>query len=264
MGADIRDLLDIFKCPITGSKLSYKDNYLQSEEGAIYSNIDGIFDFLVNNDKQAEIENSYNLFSVGKYDRFIESKLFLNLIWGVNNRNKTYISEYINEYLNGTILDVPCGTAYFGIEAYKTKPKNIFIAYDYSIGMLRVARKRCHEAGIKNVIFIRGDVGRLPVKDSCLNGCLSLNGFHAFPEPDEGANEIGRTLMKDAPMLMTVACSGERKFSDFMINKVMIPRGFFSNSLPMNVYKNILLNANFNNFDIYMFGALMFVKFNQK
>ncbi|GEM_PF-4305271 len=102
-------------------------------------------------------------------------------------------------------------------------------------------------------------MGNLPFKDNSLNGCLSLNGFHAFLKPEEGAREISRTLMKDAPMLMTVACSGERKFSDFIIDKIMIPRGFFTSSLGINAYKQMLINADFQGFNIQMLGALMFV-----
>jgi len=261
MKASINDILNIIKCPITGSNLSFHDNCLKSEEGLIYKIYDGIIDLVVNNndDKQSEIESSYNSFSVDKYDRVVNNRLFLKLVWGFDKNKISHLSESISEFSDGTILDVPCGTAFFGIEAYKEKPNSLFIAFDYSIGMLKVAKKRCNEAGIQNVIFIRGDVGNLPFKDNSLNGCLSLNGFHAFPKPDEGAIEIGRTLMTNAPMLMTVVCSDERKISDFMINKVMIPRGFFNNSLPMNTYKNMLINANFNNFDIQMLGALMFV-----
>ncbi len=265
MKASIDKVLNIFKCPQTGSNLNFHVDYLESEEGLTYKITDGIIDFVVksNDDKQAEIEESYNSFSVDKYDRVVKNALFLKLVWGVNKSKIPYFAESISKFSDGSILDVPCGTAFFGIEAYKAKPNSLFIALDYSIGMLRVAKKRCEEAGIENVIFVRGDVSNLPFKDKSLDGCFSLNGFHAFPKPEEGAKDIGRILKSDAPMIMTVACSNERKFSDFMINKVMIPRGFFNNSIPMSSYKKMLENANFHNFDIEMIGALMVAKYNK-
>ena len=74
-------------------------------------------------------------------DAFVNNRLFLKLVWGVGQKQIPYLSESIKSRLpDGTVLDIPCGTALFGIQAYTEKPNNIFIAFDYSIGMLRMAK----------------------------------------------------------------------------------------------------------------------------
>ena len=110
------------------------------------------------------------------------------------------------EIPGGWILDVPCGTGIFSTSVYKSNPASKFIAMDYSMGMLQAAQKKTRSKNIRNVIFIRADVGNIPLKDNSVDGSFSMAGFHAFPEPDKAAFEIGRVLKKKAPFTMTVAC----------------------------------------------------------
>lgn len=266
MKAVISDILTVVKCPVTGADLKYKDNHLESENGAIYTINDGIVDLVAKSDSDSQLktEISYDSLSQNKYDRIVGNGLFLRLVWGFDKKKVSVFPEFAGVIPDGIVLDVPCGTGLYNIEAYERKSTSIFIALDYSLGMLKMARKKCLEAGVENVVFVRGDVSNLPFKDKSINGCLSLNGFHVFPNPSQGAMEIGRTLMTDAPMIMTVACSEERVFSDFMINNVMIPRGFFNNKLPRSTYQKMLINANFDNFEVQMFGAIMLAKCIQK
>lgn len=60
---------------------------------------------------------------------------------------------------------------------------------------------------------------------------------------------------------MCTACAGVRWFSDYMIKKFMIPKGFFHNSLTAFQYQQILEKAHFSNFKIEMLGALIFAQF---
>lgn len=84
-----------------------------------------------------------------------------------------------------------------------------------------------------------------------------MAGFHAFPKPDKAAPEIGRVLKKNAPFTMRAACGEERVISDFMIQKFMIPKGYFKSSLPPQVYQKFLINSGFRKIHIEMAGAIM-------
>ena len=108
--------------------------------------------------------------------------------------------------------------------------------------------------------FIRADVARLPIADGSIDACLSMAGFHAFPDPSAAAREIGRALRPGGSLSTTIACSGERWVSDMMIERVMKPRGFFSNGLPAETYRRYLRDAGFDDLRVHMAGAVMLAR----
>ena len=56
------------------------------------------------------------------------------------------------------------------------------MAIDYSMGMLQKARLRFREHGIKNVLLVRADIAKLPVRSGTVDILLSMAGLHAFAD----------------------------------------------------------------------------------
>jgi len=56
---------------------------------------------------------------------------------------------------------------------------------------------------------------------------------------------------------MTVACAEERTISDFMIQKFMIPKGYFKSSLTPQSYEKFLRNSWLRDIHTEMAGAIM-------
>ncbi len=72
------------------------------------------------------------------------------------------------------------GTGVLTLPVYRNLPRADVTCLDYSAEMMATAQKRAKLLGLKNVRFLRGDVGALPFADGSFDVVLSLNGFHAF------------------------------------------------------------------------------------
>ncbi|MBZ0252096.1 MAG: methyltransferase domain-containing protein [Candidatus Methylomirabilis sp.] len=240
MNAALDDVLPLLRCPETGAPLRRKSaEELVSEAGIVYPIRGGIPDLVIgaNKERYARMEGSYDAVSGWRYDFALTSTVIQYLFWGVDKRKLPRAAEIAGGFPDGVIVDVPAGTAVFTAEAYLAKPKSVFLSVDYSMGMLRVAERRLKKAGASNFVLVRADVAHLPLRDAALDGAVSLNGFHVFPEPEAGARELGRCLKPGAPFVATAACAGERYFSDVLIERFMIPNGYFHHGLPVAAYR---------------------------
>ena len=126
------------------------------------------------------------------------------------------------------LLDVPVGTGTFTFDKYRKLNKANIIAIDYSLAMLQKAQERYAENGIHNVTFIRGDVGNLPVQQASIDMCLSMAGFHAFPNQDQGLDEIARVLKHTSIFSGTFYIKGKRLLTDLFVQQILCRTGFFT------------------------------------
>ena len=259
MKVRLNDISNLLKCPVNGDDIIIRDKTATSVPGLSFSITDGIIDLVAGSGSDAlgKMENSYNQIAENKYDRFVSSPLIMKLLWGVN-LNKAYgIYDRLYDYPDGVYLDVPCGTGLFSSQLYLSKPDSTFVAVDYSMGMLVEAKKRCKQADIRNVVFVRADVANLPFKAGSFDACFSINGFHVFPEPAEAANEIANCLKNDAILAAITVCSGKRWFSDFVLRNVMLPKGLINNMIPVSEYQSIFTRAGFQ-FTFEPMGAIIY------
>lgn len=89
--------------------------------------------------------------------------------------------------------------------------------------------QRCYvEKGLKNITYVRGDVGQLPFKDESIDWVLSMNGFHAFPDKELAWNEITRVLKKGGVLVGCFYIQGKRPFADFFIRHIYTRYGTFT------------------------------------
>ena len=99
---------------------------------------------------------------------------------------------------------------------------------DYSADMMERARRRAEKSGIKNVRFLHGDVGKMPFEDNSFDLVLSLNGFHAFPDKEAAYREIFRVLKPGGIFCGCFYVKGENRRTDWFIEKIYTPKGFFT------------------------------------
>ena len=122
------------------------------------------------------------------------SRMYIKFFWsGTDDKEIAQrVLGYIPDDFQGTILDVPVGTAVFTEKKWKSLAEAKITCLDYSIDMIEQARERLE--GFPNIPFIQGDVENLPMDDSSFDIVLSMNGFHAFPDKNKAFNEIHRVL----------------------------------------------------------------------
>ena len=136
--------------------------------------------------------------------------------------------EAVPKGFAGKLLEIPVGTGVLSMPVFKTLPKAEIICADYSEKMMSAAEQRAAEMGIRNIKFIRGDVGDLSFPDDTFDAVVSLNGFHAFPDKEAAYHEIFRVLKPGGVFCGCFYVEGVDLRTDRRIRFLYIPMGFFT------------------------------------
>ena len=189
--------------------------------------------------RKAEIQNAYKY--VGKEATFydgmitcstIPGKAVCKVVWNMwkeeNTRYLDLAMAGIPEDFSGRMLEVPVGTGVLTMPVYKTLPNADITCLDYSADMMTVAQHRAEKMGLGNIQFRQGDVGALPFEDGSFDLVLSLNGFHAFPDKEAAYREVNRVLKPGGIFCGCFYIKGENKRTDWFIEKLYTPKGFFT------------------------------------
>ena len=256
----MKTLEGAFACPKTGSPLNidWKASVVCCADSAKeYPIKDGIIDFIP--EVNDEISASYDALS-SQYDAYMTSsnpgwKMVNWITWGFSDDKKYALPllKNIPDDFEGILLDVPFGTGILTLGKYRKMQKAGIIAIDYSMGMLRQAKKWCEQQNIHNVIFARADVGSLPLRDAVVDGCLCMNGFHIFPDKMQAMRELARVIRSDGNLACCFYTKGKRKLTDILVNAVLQKRGAF---MPPYYCEEEVLSIFKSSFDIVTKGNL--------
>ena len=189
--------------------------------------------------RKAEIQNAYKY--LGKeatfYDGMITcstlpGKAVCKVVWNMGMDENTRYLELamagIPEDFSGKMLEVPVGTGVLTMPVYKTLPNADVTCLDYSADMMASAQRKAEKLGLDHVQFRQGDVGALPFEDGSFELVLSLNGFHAFPDKETAYREVFRVLKPGGIFCGCFYIQGENKRTDWFIEKLYTPKGFFT------------------------------------
>jgi len=152
------------------------------------------------------------------------------LVWGIGD-DRTYVEtvlSYLPAQFDGILLDVPVGTGAFTSSLYAGYPDATIIGIDSSMNMLRKARKRFLEAGLKNICLFRADVANLPLRNDAVDLVLSMNGWHAFTDKQYAIVEISRVLHTQGTLVACGYVKGVRKIADWFIKYFGARKCFFN------------------------------------
>lgn len=162
----------------------------------------------------------------------LPGKAICRVVWNMDaEKNLKYIEQALSgvpEDFGGKLLEVPVGTGVITMPVYRDLPDAEITCLDYSADMMNAAKQKADHAGIKNVTFMQGDVGALPFYDESFDIVLSLNGFHAFPDKEAAYRETYRVLKKGGTFCGCLYIKGGCKRTDLFINKLYVPKGFFT------------------------------------
>mgnify|MGYP000685534847 CR=1 FL=1 len=95
------------------------------------------------------------------------------------------------------VLDLCAGTLSLS-EAYREHFNGEILALDFSVGMLKVGRKK----RLKNVYPICGDALRMPFRDESFDGVMMAFGLRNLSEMEKGLKEIYRVLKKGGKLVI--------------------------------------------------------------
>lgn len=162
----------------------------------------------------------------------LPGKAVCKLVWDMGKRkNDRYLElalSGIPKDFSGRMLEVPVGTGVLTMPVYEGLPDADITCLDYSADMMERAMRQVEKRGLKNVRFMQGDVGKLPFPDGDFDLVLSLNGFHAFPDKGAAYREVLRVLKTGGIFCGCFYVKGENKRTDWFIEKIYTPKGYFT------------------------------------
>jgi ubiquinone/menaquinone biosynthesis C-methylase UbiE len=108
-----------------------------------------------------------------------------------------------------TLLDLGCGP---GIVSAAIAPAvREVVAYDLTPEMLDKARKRCQEAGLKNVRFELGSAEDLPFEEGSFDGVVTRLTIHHFLDPRRVMEEVIRVTRRNGKVVVLDVVSSENE-----------------------------------------------------
>ncbi len=98
------------------------------------------------------------------------------------------------------VLDVGCGTGRTALDV--AAAGSPVIGIDMSRGMLRRAREKASERGLKDVLWVMGDAEALPISDGTVDGIVCQGVLHHLPDVRGALAEFDRVASKHAVILL--------------------------------------------------------------
>ncbi|QOX64885.1 class I SAM-dependent methyltransferase [Anoxybacterium hadale] len=199
----------------------------------------------------------------GLYDRLLStdslwSTLACKLVWGFSDTvYANRLLKWIPDDFNGSLLDVPVGTALFTTPKYKELKGAQITCLDYSPEMMTAAERKFADAGIENIQCLRGDVGDLPFEEASFDIVLSMNGFHAFPDKDAAFQEIKRVIKPGGCFIGCFYIKGENRRTDWFINHLYVPKGYFTPPFMTKIELEDKLNNHYRHVEIWNTGSIV-------
>ncbi|WP_159593604.1 class I SAM-dependent methyltransferase [Chelativorans xinjiangense] len=125
------------------------------------------------------------------------------------------------------VLDIGCGAGQTTREAARIAAEGAVVGMDTSAEMLEVARRRCAEEGLRNVVFEQGDAQFHAFSAAGFDLCISRFGVMFFPDPAAFAN-IGRAMRPGGRLVWMVWQNRERNEWSGAIRQALAPGGGIS------------------------------------
>ncbi len=188
-------------CPSCRESLARNgDSFTCSKCGRVYPLRKGVVDFLASlplTDVQRGVQGDFDTLA-SSYDNAI-----VRLVEGLGCPWSTYTAKleaFMAKAGGKIILDVGCGTS-FPVGSF-LPGNSIYLGMDISAEMLAHAKSLLGDN--LNAAFWAIDAERIPLPDNCVDLCLALMVFNAFPNPQKSAEEIKRVLKRDGGLYGTV------------------------------------------------------------
>jgi len=99
-----------------------------------------------------------------------------------------------------TVADLGCGEGYLTLETARWAKR--VVAIDRSNQVLARARSLASRRGVKNVIWKRGEIERLPLKDAAVDVALLSQALHHAADPSLAVREAARVLKPGGRLLV--------------------------------------------------------------
>jgi len=194
------------------------------------------------------------------YDRVIGNRIYNHVMWGYNiSEFLAFTHSALLSRKSGWVLDAGCGSLVFTSEIYAEYSERPVLMLDQSIQMLRAAKSRlcglCGEVP-SNIVFIQGDILRLPFLQESFSTIISLSVLHVIEDMHSMIRELWKALDRGGNLSVTSLILG-RSFGDrylrylHKLGGVASPRNW---QQVLGIFSDIVIPT-----DHYVRGNMLFV-----
>lgn len=151
------------------------------------------------------------------YDLVACNRLYNRFVWGYwIDEYATLCQRALTSSTDGWVLDAGCGSLAFTARTYVEHAKRPVILLDQSVKMLRLAKSRLVKLNGKvpsNLVFLHGDVLRLPFKPKSFDTIVSMNVLHVLNDVRSALRGLRRVLRDGGTISFTTLVENDR-FAD--------------------------------------------------
>lgn len=152
--------------------------------------------------------------AAGAYD------LFENIYNGKVNRQLCLEVEALVDQ-GDKVLECACGTGM--LSRYIAKRAKRLLATDFSVGMLKQARKKCRACD--NIVFRRADIMKLNCQDETFDKVVAGNVIHLLDDPRGALAELMRVCKPGGKVIIPTYVNRENSGSPDILVKVIAKLG---------------------------------------
>ncbi|OGM18345.1 hypothetical protein A2686_03255 [Candidatus Woesebacteria bacterium RIFCSPHIGHO2_01_FULL_38_10] len=142
------------------------------------------------------------------YEKKLKTKEYLKDMDDYQLNHQPKIVEQIDaskKIGKGTVyLEIGCGPGYLGL--YYGKKGSMIIGIDFSTSALKIAQKFAKRFGIKNTLFVCGDITQMPFANDSFDFVYGGGTIEHFKNTKVVLTEIYRILKKGGVSFNTVPC----------------------------------------------------------
>jgi len=151
------------------------------------------------------------------YDLVACSRLYNRVVWGYWTDNYHALClDALGSSTDGWVLDAGCGSLAFTAKAFTNYTERPVVFLDQSIKLLMLAKSRLVKLNGKipdNMVFLHGDILRLPFKPKSFGTVIALNVLHVLKDVRMMLQELTRVLLDGGMLSVTTLIEGGR-FAD--------------------------------------------------
>ena len=203
-------------------------------------------------------QSSKNIYDAVLTQENFFSRLYVKIFWsGTDDKKIAHrVLSYIPDAFDGTILDVPVGTAVFTERKWKALSKARITCLDYSEDMIEQAKKRLRDSA--NISFVQGDVCSLPMDDASFDMVLSMNGFHVFPDKEKAFRETWRVLKPGGKLIACFYIKGKSGITDWLVKNILSKKGWFTPPFPTEEQLRNILHRLYRDIELHTDGSMVY------
>jgi len=145
--------------------------------------------------------------------------------------------------LNDTVLECACGTG--AISRYIAPKCKKLIATDFSVGMLRQARKNCRN--YSNVKIRRADMTHIKCRDNRFDVVVAGNVIHLLEDPFAAVKELERVCKPGGKIIIPTYINASAGVNKKAVQLLTLAGANFKRQFDMDSYRKFFEDAGYEN-----------------